>query len=499
MLISIENNTNEHVQSYYFFLRLNIRTLFMLLQLLQTELARSTEADDVPDVTGREKINIESITAVTRRILASVRQYSMWLVNSAVIITAQDGNAPLNIHIKELWSVYCSTLTLLVATFPPEHLVAIDYLLEEDAETVGFTPFRDTTYNDPYTDESGLKPRTTDPGMERQHPNIEMLSRFRDLERDAMILSMSVSTLNKKIAPIAVLHGEFHFIEDGLPLSSSADGRSSERSISSMSPQSAAQTVTYAVPALKEAPPPSITASDSYQSMGTDMYRMVDDLVAPVPAARSRQAYLNGSVETSYGMHDSTAAEVFAPRDVNGHPTPSHKSTPFKSLPGIVTTPFSPQPGELDGSPIRPGTATRLPTLHFGNSPSSVSNSPIGGLGLNRASWGSKPPQSTSQQTAPQLQVRQDLQQALAQQYGVSSPLGFSVSSSSIYAGTPHNGTSVPRFYGNQQNQSINASTNYVGNSDFDRYAALQSSIWNDSQPQDLGRHAPTPPGGQGG
>lgn len=466
----------------------------MLLQLLQTELGRSTESDDAPEASTGNSINMESITAVIRRILAAVRQYSIWLVNSAVIITAQDGNAPINIHIKELWSIYCSTLNIMVVTFAPENLIEVEYLLEEDAETVGFIPLRDSTLCDPYTNESGLKPRTTDQGMERQHPNIEMLSRFRDLERDAMVLATSERE-NKKIAPITVIHGEFHFVEEGLPLSGSVDERSSQHSIS---PQTV---ISYAAPHAKLAPAPSVTASDSHQSMGTEMYRMVDDLVAPSAVTRARQTHLTGTDETSYGMHSSTAAEIFAPMDVNGRPSSSHKSTPFRTLPGIVTTPFSPQPGELDGSPIRPGTASRLPALHFGNSRmNSEANSPSVAQ-PSRASWGR---QETS---SSQEQARQELQLQLAQQYGTPLASNFSGNTSSIYGGTPFNGTTNYRFSGRgntitripaNQNQSMH-NTRYLGDSDFDRAALLQSSLWEGSQPQNLTRQAATPPGGQGG
>ena len=151
--------------------------LFMLLQLLEPELAGSRD-EDAPDVTGRlKKGNTESITAVTRRILPALRQYSTWLVSRAEIITAQKSNFLLNVHIKEMWSMYCSTLSLLVLAFPPENLSEVDYLLEEDAATVGLKPLRDSELCKLYTDEEGhLKPRISDPGVQRSHPNLEMVS-----------------------------------------------------------------------------------------------------------------------------------------------------------------------------------------------------------------------------------------------------------------------------------------------------------------------------------
>ena len=152
----------------------------MLLQLLQPELAGPRDEDNAPDVTGRDKeSSSESITAVTRRILPALRQYSTWLVLRAEIITSQKGNAPLAVHIKEMWSMYCSTLSMLVVAFPPQNLSEINYLLEEDAATVGLKPFRDSKLCKIYTTGEGhLKPRISDPGIERSHPNIEMVRGF---------------------------------------------------------------------------------------------------------------------------------------------------------------------------------------------------------------------------------------------------------------------------------------------------------------------------------
>lgn len=210
-----ENPSNENFQSYYFFLRLNVRMLFMLLQLLQPELDGPGDDGEVPDVTGNaSKGNFEVITAVTRRILPALRHYSIWLVMKAPIIVAQVGNASLNVHIREMWSIYCSTLTLLVAAFPPAGLPVVDYLLEEDAATVGFKPFRDSEQCQIYTNDAGLKPRDSDPGIQRSMPNVEMLARVRDLLRDGMVLAVDDKF------PVYLVDGEFRYFEDGPPISS---------------------------------------------------------------------------------------------------------------------------------------------------------------------------------------------------------------------------------------------------------------------------------------
>jgi hypothetical protein len=477
----------------------------MLLQLLQPELAGPRDDADAPDVTGREnRNNTESITAVTRRILPALRQYSTWLVYRAEIISAQEGHTPLNVHIKEMWSMYCSTMSLLVVAFPPENLEDIDYLLEEDMATVGLKPFRESELCSLYTNGDGqLKPRSTDPNIERSHPNLEMRARLKDLLGDAVVLAHNTNKDGKKIAPIHLVDLKFHFIEEGLPMSP-LNGPSVDLALPSPEIQHNADISMVAESANlenDEAPPsPSVAPSDSHQSMSTDMYRMVDELVTPTAGQKNK--YPQGSNETSYGMHSLTAAEVFAPMNLSARPSSRQNASPtlFPRLPGIYNSPFSPQPGELPAtSPDRPGTAQRLSSLQFlpGEQQMAMANA-LGHSTDNsqgqRLSWGSNPPPFNSLPSyTPQQSVSQQLQQSLSQQYNQPSSAVFS-HPSSLYSGTPMGHFGGSRPYGDL---SHNASTNYPGASDFDLNAMLQSSIWNGSQ-QGWAGPVQTPPNGQG-
>jgi hypothetical protein len=497
--------SEEQFRSYYSFLRLNVRMLFMLLQLFQPELAGPRDDADAPDVTGREnENNTESITAVTRRILPALRQYSTWLVSRAEIISAQEGHTPLNIHIKEMWSIYCSTMSLLVVAFPPENLEDIEYLLEEDMATVGLKPFRDSELCNLYTNDDGqLKPRTTDPNVERSHPNLEMRARVRDLLRDAMVLAHNTNKNGKRIAPIHLVGLKFHFIEEGLPMSP-MNGQSADLAFPSPEVQHIADVSMVTDSAHlqnNEVPrPPSVTPSDSHQSMSTDMYRMVDELVTPTGGQKNK--YPQGSNETSYGMHSLTAAEVFAPLELSGRPASRQNASPtlFPRLPGIYNSPFSPQPGELPAtSPDQPGTATRLSSLQLSSNEQQMAAATALDQSTSyshgqRLSWGHNPPPSNSLPIyTPQQSVSQQLHQSLSQQYNPPSSTVFS-HPSSLYLGTPMGHFGEGRPYGDL---SHNASTNYAGASDFDLNAMLQSSIWNGSQ-QGWAGPVQTPPNGQG-
>ena len=184
------------MNSFFFFQRLNVKTFFTLLQVLQPELERFV----TEDVDGTEKADSdesEKITAVARRIWPGLRHYSSWLTSNKHILIAGVGDASLNVQIKELWKIYAATLTLLAATFPVSALPSIDYLLEEDEETLGFKPFDNNTTFRRFRVQGSekLKPKLHDKGTERHHPNIEMLGRVRDFLTNGLKLALDEVSL----------------------------------------------------------------------------------------------------------------------------------------------------------------------------------------------------------------------------------------------------------------------------------------------------------------
>ena len=180
----------EASQAFFFFLRLNVKTFFTLLQVLQPELERFVVEEgnttlDGPDVGGPERIS-----AVTRRVLPGLRHYSSWLANRSAFLVAQTGDNSLNIQVKEMWKVYANSLTLLAATFPVDSLPSVDYLLPEDEETLGFGPFGTDSARSRYYNGEEIKPRSGDVGVERQHLTTEMLARVRDFLADGVKLAL---------------------------------------------------------------------------------------------------------------------------------------------------------------------------------------------------------------------------------------------------------------------------------------------------------------------
>ncbi|KAJ5735946.1 uncharacterized protein N7483_001071 [Penicillium malachiteum] len=206
--------TEESANARIFFERINVKTFFTLLQILLVELERFAveESNSKPADNGPDKM-----TVVARRILPALRHYSSWLLATSDFLIAQkeEKDSALSIQIKEFWKIYAGTLTLLASTFDVVHLPEIDYLLEEDEESLGFAPLdQKANTRRYYATEDQLKPRVTDPGVERSHPNMEMLYRVREFVIDGLDL-----VVGNRI-PIALVDDEdkktFIYQEDGL-------------------------------------------------------------------------------------------------------------------------------------------------------------------------------------------------------------------------------------------------------------------------------------------
>lgn len=166
--------------------------MFTLLQVLQPEFESMTGAE-TEDEDEFSSTGLTQISAVARRVLPGIRHYSSWLTsNTAILIDQQSRDTPLSVQIKELWKIYASSLTLLASTFPVSALTAIDYLLEEDEDTLGFKPFENERAQGRYflSGFANKKPTWHTNGVERQHPNLEMSGRIRDFLAEGLALAV---------------------------------------------------------------------------------------------------------------------------------------------------------------------------------------------------------------------------------------------------------------------------------------------------------------------
>lgn len=187
------------MQAFTGFLRLNIKTFITLLQSLRIEISQTeNEATKSSTLPGPSKI-----TTIIRRILPAVRHYSSWLHCSIDIILGYMGpDAPDDLLdlVQTFFLVYANTMTLLATIYDVESLPMIEYLLEEDEDTIEFKPFGEAN-RDRYFDMNikTFKEKFHTHGMEKHHPNVEMLGRIRDLVRDSVIIAV-------KEVSFAILH-----------------------------------------------------------------------------------------------------------------------------------------------------------------------------------------------------------------------------------------------------------------------------------------------------
>ena len=479
--------------------------LFVLLRTLQPELEDPITGEDLPNSTdgAQPSRSRDKITVITRRLLPAIRQYSIWLVSETDILVAAHPTS-VSVYIKELWKMYADVLTGLINLFPVGELPYLDYLLEEDQTTVGFKPLRSLKQNsncDLYIDGKGkMKPRSTDQGIERSHPNIEMQARVRDILLCGLALAM------RDDCPIALdrVLSKFAYVEEGVqhvsPITSHTAGDSASTHAIPTHANNNFTTPDFAMQQQEQGVPEgSVAASDSQQSMDTEMHRMVDDLLEP------SNGHYTASNETSYGIHSHTANEIFAP--INTNPPHLHQQM-LPSLPTIWSSPFTPQPNELQPtSPDRPMTARQLSPLQL-STPQQQFEAAAAldlttGYDTSKNSWGRK--SSRPQESQMSQPVNSVLQQSLAQQFRPASISSSTFTdSSSVYA------NSTPRRLENQLGDgalgtgqasalSGNNTTLYAGASDFDRNTMLQSSLWNGNSEPGWGTYTQTPPGGQGG
>lgn len=185
-------DTIQNEAAFKLFQRLNVRTFYTLLQLLQAEYKRRATASTA-DKAG-------FISPVTRRLLPGLRFYQFWLLSRGALLSAHLNEPKMELPIRQFWTTYIEVLVLLLSTTRFEDLPRVDYLFEEDEEIVGFRPLQEADIQQKYfiQNSTSRKPKCHEQGVKRHHPSSEMLCRVRDFVEDAVELAhneVGVSTL----------------------------------------------------------------------------------------------------------------------------------------------------------------------------------------------------------------------------------------------------------------------------------------------------------------
>ncbi|OQD88244.1 hypothetical protein PENANT_c004G09597 [Penicillium antarcticum] len=332
---SIEESVSD---ARVFFQRINVKTFFTLLQILLVELERTASFEDS---NGKDALpSPDKVTVVARRILPALRHYSSWLLTNSQSLAEQkdEKDSALSIQIKEFWKIYAGTLSLLASSFDVVSLPEIDYLLEEDEESLGFAPLDQGATSRRYVGGGDqAKPRMHDLGVERSHPNMEMLYRIREFVIDGLDLVVS----NR--IPVALVDSEdkktFIYQEEDLPSQfySSPHGRQHALSSASIEREDIPQP-TLDSHSVAEAQSLFGGSQSASASMSANMNRIVEGVERLVDS---------DTYENAPNVPDQFA--FLSP--VGEMPTPTHLSPNTNSFPfgeensPSLGTPTAPPPG----------------------------------------------------------------------------------------------------------------------------------------------------------
>jgi len=132
--------SGEPMQSYLFFLRLNMRTFNALLQILQEELAKLLDKPN--SVTPQNApFPVPQISTNMQRVLPALRLYTLWLQKNVAVVACSVDSA-LEILQQKFWISYAKCLSLTAEVFPVETLSETSGMFEEDTDTIGFKPLQ---------------------------------------------------------------------------------------------------------------------------------------------------------------------------------------------------------------------------------------------------------------------------------------------------------------------------------------------------------------------
>lgn len=516
------------MKSYLFCLTFNARFLSNLCQVLLPELDNSSDGEDIRKGSeGSNSTHRDRITAIARRVIPFLRQYCAWLASSAPLTLEDYGIVSMRVHFTEMWKLYTTTLTRLLNFFPVGDLAGVPYLLEEDVESFGFTPFMDEQLIFPcnlYVEANGEpKQRLTDLGVQKDLPVVEIQARVRDVLLCGLRISQREDIPVSVATDVKTGTRTFAFVDphdESQPFGLVDVEMSSPTNSSRVEPINGhSRSNPHRSAASKSSPSQSFGSSSKdvisanarsfagkhginldemmknrsqwEEDNDLSMERMVDDLLETPSNEQSSPID-----ESSYGMRSRTANEVFSGSNGYDYPVKNNSHNTPKLLPSLPDTPtmwgtvWKPMPNELQtSSPIRPSTARQLSPLSPLNY-STNENRVAAARALEEVTERRRSRPSPDQRVVSAIKnSHKQATQPLPQSSNFTD-------SSSIYGNTSYQNQN-PRPTSGAIGQGLN-STIYAGASDFDRTTMLQSSFWNGSQPTHGNSYTQTPPGGQG-
>jgi len=198
-----ESKPDQHkfMQSYFFFLRLNVKFFTAILEVYHVDLEKHLQ-----EHTGASSL-VDKLTDLARHVLPALRLYSTWLLSNAHIVAARVGDQPIQEAMDYFWHVYAKTLSVMAYSFSFRELGEVPYQLEEDVDAFGLKPLNSDKSRKVWVDDASgqAKAKYNDEGVHRLDHNQEMLGRVRELLFDALLLA--VDKVRKQIYRVSSVSG----------------------------------------------------------------------------------------------------------------------------------------------------------------------------------------------------------------------------------------------------------------------------------------------------
>ncbi|KAM3423559.1 hypothetical protein BST61_g986 [Cercospora zeina] len=387
-----EHQSLESQQSFYFYFRLNVKTFTALLRAFYDDLRGLLLGLDDFDVELSAKI-----TQVGRRVLPCLRLYNNWLWGMVAMIQGLSTDDFIAESVTQFWPAYARALDLVAQAFPIWDLddaEEVNYLLEEDVETFGFTAFANNeqiqkTWFDHA--QGALKLRFSDHGVVRSSLDDEMLYRVKDFLSGGLNLASGVDDAPVKIQGTRIFCGDPNKIE-ALTVP--------EKVYEPVAPPAKAappKPVSYAAAAanghaqkVRQPPPARQPSLAKTQARDAQLSRMVDSLLdedddnnpvtPPQPAAVNPAIVSNG--ELPQLLQDSVDDVPVSRSPKHGTPIGRPSTNDYSTRPNVTFTPSGPWQPVTNGSTAPWGGAReRLHSVSkLWNAPSTTSPSFPAGL-----------------------------------------------------------------------------------------------------------------------
>lgn len=273
-----------------YFFRINVKTFTALLQVFYDGM-KMVELDAT--MNDDEEMLASRLSEITRRVMPVLRYYSAWLLSHVHVLQGLSTNQSLRSEINQFWRVYARAIDLVSVVFPIwelEDLPEIAYMLDEDADTIGFRPLQHARTNHLWhVKETGVpKPRASDLEIIPASQDEEMLIRIRAFLVDGLFLANDDDDAPIKLRGTRILHRDAEDLEP-LPANVIAQTtmpnkpgeKPSEKPVTLANPKALSYAAAAAATARSQRalPKPRMNGQAVPMSQHARLSRMVDDLV----------------------------------------------------------------------------------------------------------------------------------------------------------------------------------------------------------------------------